>query len=77
MDELTCSTDVPTCPIVDLMYFIREPNHRFEVKDFYDTIIFGTIDDNTDGSMLNIIQEVYAPMFFSLTNWPDSILLNE
>ncbi|KAJ8920059.1 hypothetical protein NQ315_011713 [Exocentrus adspersus] len=70
---LSCSTDVPTCPIVDLMYFIREPSQRFEVDTFYDTIVFGTIDDNIDGSMLNIMQEVYAPIFFSLTNWPDSV----
>ncbi|CAG9819075.1 unnamed protein product [Phaedon cochleariae] len=73
-DELVCDIDVPSTPIqVDLMYFLREPNIEFEVGKFHDQIIFGTIDDNIEGSILQIIRDIYAPLLLSLENWPDSV----
>lgn len=73
-EELECELGVPTQPVVDMTYFLREPNQRFEVSTFHDTIIFGTIDDNIEGSMLSIIRDVYGPLLLASDHWPDSIL---
>lgn len=75
LEELESALDVPNRPVVDLTYFVREPNQRFEVDTFHDNIIFGTIDDNIEGLLLCIIRDIYGPMLLSSDNWPDSILL--
>lgn len=72
--DLQCETDVPHGPITDFTYFLRELNHRFDVDNFHDTIIFGTLDSNYEGSMLDIIRDIYGPILLTSNNWPDSIL---
>ncbi|KAG5894356.1 hypothetical protein JTB14_031917 [Gonioctena quinquepunctata] len=73
-DTLVCEVDVPTSPIdVDLMYFLREPNQRFEVDTFHDTVLFGTVDENIEGTLLETVRDVYAPLLLSNQNWPDSV----
>lgn len=73
-EELTCELGVPRRPVVDLTYFLREPNQYFDVATFHDTIIFGTMDDDIDGSILRLIRDVYGPLLMTSDNWPDSIL---
>lgn len=46
----------------------------FTVQNFHDEIIFGTINFSMDGSLLHVIENVYAPALLSAQNWPDSIL---
>lgn len=74
-DELNCNLSIPSKPVLDLTYFLREPNQRFEAKTFHDTVIFGSIDENVEGSMLHLIRDVYGPILLASDNWPDSILL--
>lgn len=73
-DQLKALPHFPDGLFIDLTYFIREPKHIFEVKTFHDNIVFGTVHENVEWSILNVIENVFAPVIFGITNWPDSIL---
>ncbi|XP_044753245.1 dynein axonemal heavy chain 2 [Coccinella septempunctata] len=73
-NELRVTLGVPEAPFMDATYFYRsEPNQIFTVDNFHDTINFGTMDNNIEGCLLAVMQNVYAPVFFSSTHWPDSV----
>lgn len=74
-DHLQCSAEFPDTPYVDLTYFLREPMEVFDVETFHDKITFGTVHDNVEGSILKVLENVYAQVFFNIKTWPDSILL--
>lgn len=44
------------------------------IENFYDSVMFGTLDTTVEGSLLAVLENVYAPVFFNATTWPDSIL---
>jgi len=46
----------------------------FTVQHFHDEIIFGTINGSIEGSLLHVIENVYAPALLYAQNWPDSML---
>lgn len=71
-DELSCQLGTPARPVMDLTYFLRQPLEIYDVNTFFDTINFGTMDDNIEGSILNIVENVYAPIFFKSNHWPES-----
>lgn len=73
-DDLQCSAEFPDTPYVDLTYFLREPMEVFDVETFHDKITFGTVHDNVEGSILKVLENVYAQVFFNIKTWPDSIL---
>ncbi|XP_030749874.1 dynein heavy chain 2, axonemal [Sitophilus oryzae] len=72
-EDLVCNTCIPKVPIIDATYFLREPGYLYEVADFYDKIIFGTVDGCVEGTILKIIQNAYAPILMGNNNWPDSV----
>ncbi|XP_031338901.1 dynein heavy chain 2, axonemal-like isoform X2 [Photinus pyralis] len=72
-DTLIVSKTFPTCCIVDLMYFIRGPNEKFELSTIHDCIMFGNAHRDVEGTILNILESIYAPILFSVTTWPDSV----
>lgn len=72
-DNLMCSLDIPDTPFVDMTYFLRENTDFFEVETFHDNIIFGTIQEDIEGSLLQTMLHVYAPYFFQIESWPDSM----
>lgn len=73
-NDLECLLDFPDTSYVDLTYFLRDPMEIFEVETFHDKITFGTVHDNVEGSILKVIENVYAQVFFHIKTWPDSIL---
>lgn len=72
-DNLTCNLDFPVAPISDVTFFIRKPFFCFTPENFHDNVTFGNADDTIEGSLLKILQNVYAPIFFNINNWPDSV----
>ncbi|KAK9890592.1 hypothetical protein WA026_011959 [Henosepilachna vigintioctopunctata] len=72
-NNLCVTLGVPEVPFIDATYFYREPNQVFTVKNFHDTINFGTVDNNVEGCLLAVMQNVYAPVFFHTSHWPDSV----
>lgn len=72
-DKLAASLSYPTEPIFELMFFLREPNHIFSLDNFHDDVTFGRIDDDIDGSLLLLMERIYAPIFFRKTDWSDTI----
>lgn len=75
-DNLQCLLDFPDTPFIDLTYFIREANDIFKIETFHDKITFGTVNSSVEGSLLSVLENVYAPFFFNNTTWPDSILFS-
>ena len=72
-DELTACLAFPLAPVYDLTYFVRDVNQTFTVDNFHDTVNFGTIHEDIDGSLLRILTTLYAPMFFSMKNLSENV----
>nr|CAD7392463.1 unnamed protein product [Timema cristinae] len=73
-DKLSAKLGFPSKPAHDMTYFMKEPTDSITPTNFYKVINFGTIGPHVEGSILNVMENVYAPMFFNTTSWPDSIL---
>nr|CAI5834494.1 unnamed protein product [Callosobruchus analis] len=71
--ELICDMGVPHTIVAELTYFLREPGLKFDVENFHDLIIFGTIDHNIEGMILSLIRDVYGPLLLTQDDWPDSV----
>lgn len=72
-DNLCCMLEIPDKPFLDMTYFLREtPGEIFEVETFHDNIMFGTMHEAIEGSLLKVIENVYAPYFMQIESWPDS-----
>ncbi|CAG9785840.1 unnamed protein product [Diatraea saccharalis] len=72
-EKLSASCDIPLFPVYDLTYFVRQPDYIFKVDTFHDEIVFGTFVDSVESNMIEILENVYAPYFFAITTWPDSV----
>ncbi|XP_012280984.2 dynein heavy chain 2, axonemal [Orussus abietinus] len=73
-DELVSELSFPMKPIHELTYFIKEPYEHLTVENFHENIVFGSINDHVESSILNIVEHLLAPIFFRIYSWPDSIL---
>lgn len=69
---LTASLMYPSEPVLEIVYFLREPNHIFTLDNFHDDVTFGQINDDVDGTFLLLMEKLYTPMFFHKTDWSDS-----
>lgn len=72
-DVLTACLAIPLAPIFDMSYFLRQPNQIFDVDTFHDVVRFGTIREDIDGTLLNVLSSVYGPIFFGSTNLSDMV----
>ncbi|KAF5308521.1 hypothetical protein FQR65_LT06186 [Abscondita terminalis] len=73
-DKLIVNTEFPKVPVLDLTFFMREPKQRFDIHNIHDLIMFGTVQESVEGTILNVLETVFSPVFFRITSWPDSIL---
>ncbi|KAJ9574122.1 hypothetical protein L9F63_008536 [Diploptera punctata] len=64
----------PSQPVKDLTYFLKDSTDRITAENFSDTMMFGTTNESIEGSILSVLENIYAPIFFDETTWPDSIL---
>jgi dynein heavy chain len=71
---LAASLDFPTVPVKDMTYFLKDSTEIITPENFCEAITFGTTGDNIEGTILTVLEYVYAPTFFSETSWPDNIL---
>lgn len=72
-ENLTVTTQLPSEPFRELTYFMREPHHVFTTSNFHESILFGTVNDQIEDHALNTVENVFAPLFFKMTSWPQSI----
>ncbi|XP_018367017.1 PREDICTED: dynein heavy chain 2, axonemal-like [Trachymyrmex cornetzi] len=73
--SLTTEFSFPTVPVHELTYFVRQPNEILYPENFRERILFGSMNDKVESHILGIIQNMFAPIFFAIETWPDSILL--
>lgn len=72
--DLTTEFSFPTVPVHELTYFVRQPNEILYPENFRERILFGSLNDKVESHILGVIQNVLAPIFFTIETWPDSIL---
>lgn len=71
---LSASAAVPTIPVSQLTYFLREePGHVFTIDGFHDEITFGTLSENIDESILTLFNCIYIPRILKDNRWDDKI----
>lgn len=70
--RLTASLTYPIEPVLEVVYFLREPDHIFSLDNFHDDVSFGKIDDDVDGTFLLLMEKLYTPIFFHKTDWSDT-----
>ncbi|XP_024940640.1 dynein heavy chain 2, axonemal-like [Cephus cinctus] len=74
---LAAELDFPSVPVHELTYFIKEPYEVLTAENFHQNVMFGTINGDVEASILNAVGNLWAPTFFNVNTWPDSILLND
>lgn len=73
---LCASLSIPTSPISQLTYFIREElGHVFSIEGFHDEITFGTIYENIDEAILMLFNCIYIPKLKE-SQWSEKIKQN-
>lgn len=70
--QLTASLTYPSEPVLEIVYFLREPNHIFSIDNFHDDVTFGQINDDVDGTLLLLMENLYTPIFFHKTDWSET-----
>jgi len=74
MNGLIIEFSFPTMAVHEMSYFVREPDEIFQPENFRERILFGTTNDKVESHILSVMQNVLAPIFFTIETWPDSIL---
>ncbi|RLU26151.1 hypothetical protein DMN91_002317, partial [Ooceraea biroi] len=72
--SLTIEFSFPTVPVHELTYFVRQPNEILYPEDFRERILFGSMNDKVESHILGVMQNVLAPIFFTIETWPDRAL---
>lgn len=70
--RLSVSFTYPTERVVEVVYFLREPNLIFTLDNFHDDVTFGQINDDVDGTLLLLMEKLYTPIFLHKTDWSDT-----
>lgn len=70
--HLSASLSYPSEPVLEIVYFLREPNHIFSIDNFHDDVTFGQIDGDVDGTLLLLMEHLYTPIFFHKIDWSES-----
>lgn len=71
---LQVALSVPPHPVEEMTYMLRFENAVITPDNIEQKLHFGTIKANHIESLLRIMTNVYAPLFFGNRSWPDSIL---
>ena len=74
LGTLQVSTAVPSSPPEEMTYIIRYENAVVTPDNIETKLQFGLIRSNHVESLLRVMTNVYAPLFFGNSSWPDSIL---
>ena len=70
---LQVSTSTPPHPVEEMTYIIRRENAEV-TPETLEKLQIGTVRHNHVESLLRVMSNVYAPLFFGNRTWPDSIL---
>ncbi|XP_059612816.1 dynein axonemal heavy chain 2 [Phlebotomus argentipes] len=71
-NALSASLGFPATPALDFTYFLRLPGQIFSLDGFHDEVQFGTMQE-VDGSMLTLMEIIFAPIFFDYESWSESV----
>lgn len=71
-NRLTASLTYPCEPVLEIVYFLREPNHIFSIDNFHDDVTFGQMNDDVDGTLLLLMENLYTSIFFHKTDWSET-----
>lgn len=69
---LTAILAIPTVAVYDLIYFLRDPNTRYTIDNFHDEVTFGRIHEDVEGTLLTLVDKVYAPIVLKSNAWSEN-----
>ncbi|XP_075210256.1 dynein heavy chain 2, axonemal kl-2 [Lycorma delicatula] len=71
---LVAHLGMPNVQVGDLTYFIKEQEGvTITEENFFNHILFGTINNVVEGALLEALETVFAPTIFNIKQWPDSV----
>ena len=73
-NQLKVSLELPSCTRNGLTYFLRSLWQVYTVENFLSTVIFGSVNESTENSLLKFMELIYTPVAFNSDEWPSSIL---
>lgn len=68
---------MPTESDSGLTYFLRAPWQIYNPENFFATVVFGVINKKIEKTILSWVENLFAPIAFDSTEWPESILMNK
>ncbi|XP_030384656.1 dynein heavy chain 2, axonemal [Scaptodrosophila lebanonensis] len=72
-NTLSACLGAPEVPVVDMTYFLREPNAIFTVDGFHDEVHCGTVHSDVDGCLMHVLDLIYAPVFRNHAAWGENV----
>ena len=72
-DELCIVNGVPPIQTVQASYFVRVKEVAVTASNFHSALQMGTVQGSHVGTLLRVMNGLYAPNFFENKTWPDSI----
>lgn len=66
---LTAALEIPSSPVYDFVYFLREPNHKFSLDSFHDEVLFGRVHEDVEGTLLTLLEKLHAPILLNSSEW--------
>jgi len=74
---LKAALGFPSVPVQDMTYFLKDAIDTVSPESFNEVITFGTTNDSIEGTMLSVVEHVYAPILSNEKSWPESILYSQ
>lgn len=72
-EELCIVHGIPPVQVQQASFFLRRENVGVTGSNFHRVLQMGTIQGSYVGTLLRVMQGLYAPNFFENKLWPDSI----
>ncbi|XP_043277760.1 dynein axonemal heavy chain 2 [Venturia canescens] len=69
---LTTELKIPLMPVYELTYFVRDPSEMTTLKNFDTNVMFGTVNENVEATILKMTANLLAPKFYRTKTWSDT-----
>lgn len=68
--EYRAHLDFPSCVNRGFTYFLRSSWQIYTVDNFMSTVLYGSLNNNMENSILKFMENIYAPIAISHKDWP-------
>ncbi|CAH0393946.1 unnamed protein product [Bemisia tabaci] len=72
-DKLVAVCGFPSFELPDLMYFVKCSDADVTLENFHRLIAFGSVKNLPEAALLTLLEQIYAPVYFNIKDWPDRV----